>query len=118
MFLSRNGTRPFETSRYELLAKKGGSLSHFEEHWIDPTNTYKRVIEIEQITRNLSDNDAIFLFEKESAIDLLNNFDCIGVNIPRELKVISVEGTFESPKTIYNACICKAEIRGNRDNRR
>ena len=87
------------------MAKKGGSLSHFEEHWIDPTNTYKRVIEIEQITRDLDDHDAIFFFERESATDLLNIFDCIGVNIPGEVKVISVDGTFEGPNTTTQACI-------------
>ena len=88
-----------------MLAKKGGSLSHFEEHWIDPINTYMRVIEIEQITRDLDDHDAIFFLERESATDLLNIFNCIGVNIPREVKVISVDGTFEGPNTTTQASI-------------
>jgi hypothetical protein len=79
--------------------ENGGSLSDFDEHWIDPTNTYKRVFELEQIARNLGDHDAVFCLEKESAIDLLNIFDCIGVNVPEEVKVISVDGTFEGLKT-------------------
>ena len=66
---------------------------------------HKRVIEIEQITRDLDDHDAIFFFERESATDLLNIFDCIGVNIPGEVKVISVDGTFEGPNTTTQACI-------------
>ncbi len=76
-----------------------GSLSDFKEFWIDPDNTYKRVIELEKIARNLQVHDAVFCLEKESAIDLLNIFDCIGVKVPTDIKVISTDGTFEGLKT-------------------
>lgn len=79
--------------------ENGGALPHFEEFWIDPANTYKRVIELEKIARNLQDHDSVFCLEKESAIDLLNIFDCIGVKVPEDIKVISTDGTFEGLKT-------------------
>tara|TARA_B100000963_G_C22175632_1_gene472177 strand:+ start:265 stop:519 length:255 start_codon:yes stop_codon:yes gene_type:complete len=58
---------------------------------------------IEQITQNLGDHDAIFFSEMESAFDLLNIFDCIGFNILKEVKVISLDGTFEEPKNMVQA---------------
>lgn len=79
--------------------ENSGSLSDIEEHWIDPSNTYKRVMELEEIARGMKDRDAVFCLEKESAIDLLNIFECIDVGVPQDIKVISVDGTFEGLKT-------------------
>jgi len=79
--------------------EEGGDLSNFDEHWIDPNNNYKRVIELERIARNLKQHDAVFCLEKESAIDLLSIFDCNGIRVPNDIRVVSVDGTFESQKT-------------------
>ncbi len=80
--------------------EEGGSLSNFAEHWIDPRNTYRRVTELEKIARNLKGHDAVFCLDKESAIDLLNIFECLDINVPKDIRVISVDGTFESLETI------------------
>ncbi len=79
--------------------EEGGDLDHFNEHWIDPRNNYKRVIELERIARSLDSHDAVFCLDKESAIDLLSIFDCNGISVPDDIRVVSVDGTFESQGT-------------------
>jgi len=85
--------------------ESGGSLSDIQEHWIDPENTYKKVVELERIVRSLEDRDSLFCLEKESAIDVLNIFEHLNVKVPDRVKVISSDGTFESltthPKLTY-----------------
>lgn len=79
--------------------ENGRSIDKFSEYSINPDNTYKRVTELERIARNLGDHDAVFCLDKESAIDLLNILEHLNISVPRDLKVISVDGTFDGLKT-------------------
>lgn len=85
----------FETRWVE----SGRPIDALSEHWIDPSNTYKRVIELERIARNLGNTDCVFSLGKESAIDLLSILEHQKVRVPEDIRVISVDGTFDGLKT-------------------
>lgn len=85
----------FETRWVE----SGRPIDAISEYWIDPTNTYKRVIDLERIARDLGEMDCVFSLGKESAIDLLSILEHQNVRVPEDLRVISVDGTFDGLKT-------------------
>jgi DNA-binding LacI/PurR family transcriptional regulator len=81
------------------MPESGQSIDAISEHWINPDNTYKRVIELERIARDLGYSDCVFNLGKESAIDLLSILEHQQIRVPDQLRVISVDGTFDGLKT-------------------
>lgn len=79
--------------------ESGRSLDDIKEHWINPFNTYQRVVELEREARAMQDCDSVFCLEKESAIDLLNILEHLNIKVPDSIKVLSVDGTFDGLKT-------------------
>ena len=77
--------------------ESGRSLDDIKEHWINPSNTYQRVVEHE--ARSMQNCDSVFCLEKESAIDLLNILEHRNIKVPDSIKVLSVDGTFDGLKT-------------------
>lgn len=79
--------------------ESGRSLEKIKEFWINPSNAYQRVVELEREARTMQGCDSVFCLEKESAIDLLDILEHQSVKVPDSIKVISVDGTFEGLKT-------------------
>lgn len=87
--------------------ENGGSIDDIPEYWIDPSNSYKKVIELERIARTLGDRDSVFCLDKESAVDLLNILEYLEVIVPDQIKVISADGTFDGLQTKPKLTIVK-----------
>ena len=79
--------------------ESGRSLDDITEHWINPSNTYLRVVKLERKARSMQDCDSVFCLEKESAIDLLNILEHRNIKVPDSIKVLSVDGAFDGLKT-------------------
>ena len=77
----------------------GKSIESIAEHWITASNTYERVIELEGIARGLYEHDCVYCLDKSSAIDLLSILEHRKLRVPEDLKVISIDGTFDGLKT-------------------
>jgi DNA-binding LacI/PurR family transcriptional regulator len=78
--------------------ESGRSLDDITEHWINPSNTYLRVVKLERKARSMQDCDSVFCLEKESAIDLLNILEHRNIKVPDSIKVLGVDGTFDGLK--------------------
>lgn len=77
----------------------GKPIESITEHWITARNTYERVVELEGIARGLYEHDCVYCLDKASAIDLLSILEHRKLRVPEDLKVISIDGTFDGLKT-------------------
>lgn len=79
--------------------ESGESIESIAEHWITANNTYERVVELEGIARGLYEHDCVYCLDKASAIDLLSILEHRKLRVPEDLRVISIDGTFDGLKT-------------------
>lgn len=101
-------TRP-DLEKQIALRKLG-----FQSEWIEHTNSmdqiqsafvaqdlnsFDRLIGLKNLVSELTDYDSVFCMDKGSAIDLLGILQHLGVDVPRDVKVLSFDGTFESLTT-------------------
>lgn len=89
----------------------GHSMDSVSECWVDGSNSYQRVIELEKVTRDIEKYDAVFCLGKDVALDLLSILNHRGVDVPGSVRVLSVDGTFEGLKTTPNLSYVKQDFR-------